>query len=120
MENRMTLAKFRSIMETQAKQDVKEIYTKLYGELDPDCDGCYELDFSDITKYQAVVTLEDSYQEICDDVIVDSIIVIGNGNIYLTGHIEFGDEVNEISFEQLNTDDLNRICELIQNKNYTL
>ncbi len=117
MRNQRKLNKFRSIMVEQIKIDVKSIYTKLYGEIADD--ESYELNFSDITQRAICVELNDYYGQRVKTYL-DTIVLTEN-DIYMTGVDEDCDtNFNEICFDELNTDEIVTIADVIWNKNYKL
>ena len=116
MTNQGKVNEFRAIMVEEIKMNVKSIYTKLYGEIAED--DSYELNFSDITEYDISVVLKGW----CDEflyVVLDTIVLSPN-DIYMTGHLENGECVEEIYFESLTADKIATIADILWNKNYKL
>lgn len=116
MTNQRKLNEFRSIMVEEIKFNVKSIYTKLFGEIADD--ESYVLKFSDITEYDISVVLKGW----CDEflyVVLDTIVLSPN-DIYMTGHLENGECVEEIYFESLTADKIATIADILWNKNYKL
>lgn len=117
MTNQGKINEFRSIMIEEIKKNVKNIYTKLYDEVDED--ESYVLDFTDITKHSINIAMEDDWQDCYTKVTLDT-IVITEEDIYMTGHTENGDSVEEIYFDSIDTDKLASIADAIWDKNYKL
>ena len=116
MTNQGKLNEFRSIMVEEIKFNIKSIYTKLFGEIADD--ESYVLKLSDITEYDISVVLKGW----CDEflyVVLDT-IVLSQNDIYMTGHLENGECVEEIYFESLTADKIATIADILWNKNYKL
>lgn len=89
--------------------NVKTIYKKLYNETP--VDGNYILDFSDITTRDVTVIVEDDYGQFIK-VLLDGIDV-SEDDIYFTSIDDLGDYSGEIYLDQLNTDVLSWIADII-------
>ena len=117
MTNQGKINEFRSIMIEEIKKNVMSIYTKLYGEVAVD-EG-YVLDFTDITKHEIAIAMEDDWQDCYTKVTLDT-IVITEEDIYMTGLTETGESVEEIYFDSIDTDKLASIADAIWDRNYKL
>lgn len=117
MTNQGKINEFRSIMIEEIKKNVMSIYTKLYGEVDED--ESYVLDFTDITKREIAIAMEDDWQDCYTKVTLDT-IVITEEDIYMTGLTENGDSVEEIYFDSIDTDKMASIADAIWDRNYKL
>lgn len=112
MTNQRKLNEFRSIMVKEIIFNVKSIYTKLFGKIADD--DSYVLKFSDITEYDISVVLKGW----CDEflyVVLDTIVLSPN-DIYMTGHLENGECVEEIYFESLTADKIATIADILWNR----
>lgn len=89
--------------------NVKTIYKKLYNETP--VDGNYILDFSDITTRDVTVIVEDEYGQFIK-VLIDGIDV-SEDDIHFTSIDDLGDYFGEIYLDQLNTDVLSWIADII-------
>jgi hypothetical protein len=101
----------------EIKKNVMSIYTKLYGEVT--VDESYVLDFTDITKREIAIAMEDDWQDCYTKVTLDT-IVITEEDIYMTGLTENGDSVEEIYFDSIDTDKMASIADAIWDRNYKL
>ena len=117
MTNQGKINEFRSIMIEEIKKNVISIYTNLYGEVDED--ESYVLNFTDITKHEIAIAMEDDWQDCYTKVTLDT-IVITEEDIYMTGHTEIGEIVEEIYFDEIDTDKMARIADAISDKNYKI
>lgn len=89
--------------------NVKTIYKKLYNETP--VDGNYILIFSDITTRDVTVIVEDDYGQLIK-VLLDGIDV-SEDDIHFTSIDDLGDYSGEIYLDQLNTDVLSWIADII-------
>ena len=103
----------RAEMISEIIKNVKTIYKKLYNETP--VDGNYILDFSDITTRDIDVIVEDNYGHL-DKVLLDGIDVSEN-DIHFTSVDDLGDYFGEIYPDELNTDILSWIADIIENYN---
>lgn len=117
MTNQGKINEFRSIMIEEIKKNVMSIYTKLYGEVEED--ESYVLDFTDITKREIAIAMEDDWQDCYSKVTLDTIVVTDE-DVYMTGLTENGDSVEEIYFDSIDTDKMASIADAIWEKNYKL
>jgi hypothetical protein len=101
----------------EIKKNVMSIYTKLYGEVT--VDESYVLDFTDITKREVAIVMEDGWMDCYNKVILDT-IVITEEDIYMTGLTDNGESVDEIYFESIDTDKMASIADIIWDRNYKL
>lgn len=99
----------RAEMISEIVENVKTIYKKSYNEIP--ADGNYILDFSDITTRDVAVVVEDDYGQF-NKVLLDGIDVSENG-IHFTSIDDLGDYSGEIYLDQLNTDVLSWIADII-------
>jgi len=99
----------RTEMMYEIIENVKTIYKKLYNETP--VDGNYILDFSDITTRDVAVVVEDDYGQF-NKVLLDGIDVSEDG-IHFTSIDDLGDYSGEIYLDQLNTDTLGWIADII-------
>jgi hypothetical protein len=99
----------RAEMISEIIGNVKTIYKKSYNETP--VDGNYILDFSDITTRDVAVVVEDDYGQF-NKVLLDGIDVSENG-IHFTSVDDLGDYSGEIYPDQLNTDVLSWIADII-------
>jgi hypothetical protein len=90
-------------------RNVKTIYKKIYNETP--VDGIYILDFSDITTREVAVVVEDDYGQF-NKVLLDGIDV-SEDDIHFTSIDDLGDYSGEIYPDQLNTDVLSWIADII-------
>lgn len=90
-------------------ENVKTIYKKLYNETP--VDGNYILDFSDITTRDISVIVEDDYGQL-NKVLLDGIDV-SEYDIHFTSIDDLGDYSGEIYLDQINTDILSWIADII-------
>lgn len=111
------IAEFRSVMTEEIKMNVKSIYNKIYGE--PEADMAYVLEMSDVAKEDVSVMLYDCWQDLYYKVYLASIVVTDD-DVYMTGYTETGENVDEIYFDDINTDDLAKVADLLWDKNYKL
>ena len=111
------IAVFRSVITEEIKMNVKSIYNKLYGE--PEEDMAYVLEMSDVTQQDVSVMLYDCWQDLYYKVYLISIVVTDD-DVYMTGYTETGDDVDEIYFDVINTDNLAKVSDVLWNKNYKL
>ena len=99
----------RAEMISEIIENVKTIYKKSYNETP--ADGNYILDFSDITTRDVAVVVEDDYGQF-NKVLLDGIDV-SEDNIHFTSIDDLGDYSGEIYLDQLNTDVLSWIADII-------
>lgn len=99
----------RAEMISEITESVKTIYKKTYNETP--ADGNYILDFSDITTRDVAVVVEDDYGQF-NKVLLDGIDVSEN-DIHFTSIDDLGDYSGEIYLDQLNTDVLSWIADII-------
>lgn len=99
----------RTEMMYEIIENVKTIYKKLYNETP--VDGNYILDFSDITTRDVAVVVEDDYGQF-NKVLLDGIDV-SEDDIHFTSIDDLGDYSGEIYLDQLNTDILGWIADMI-------
>ena len=114
MTNNEKIYDFRYTMIEEIKMNVKSIFTKLYGEIEED--ESYVLDFSDISNKKIAVYMEDIWQNCYTKVTLDTIVVTEE-DVYMTGHTECGDSVEEIYFYSIDTDMVAKIADAICEKN---
>jgi hypothetical protein len=99
----------RAEMISEIIGNVKTIYKKLYNETP--VDGNYILDFSDITSRDVAVAIEDDYGQVIK-VLLDGIDISEDG-IHFTYIDDLVNYPGEIYLDQLNTDVLSRIADII-------
>ena len=99
----------RTEMKFEIMAKVKTIYKKLYDETP--VDGNYILDFSDITTRDVTVVVEDDYGHL-NKVLLDGIDV-SEDDIHFTSIDDLGDYSGEIYLDQINTDILGWIVDII-------
>lgn len=98
----------RAEMISEIIRNVKTIYKKSYNETP--VDGIYILDFSDITTRDVSVVVEEDGQ--FNKVLLDGIDV-SEDDIHFTSVDDLGDYSGEIYLDQLNTDVLSWIADII-------
>jgi hypothetical protein len=117
MTNQSKLNDYRSIMVDEIKANVKFIYTKLYGQ--PADDEGYKLKFSDITKQEIDIDMENDRLDCYIKVTLNTIVLIED-DIYMTGFDECNNDVEEIYFDELSTDKIATIADILWNTIYNL
>lgn len=119
MTSKEMVNQVRMVMIERIKTSVKSIYLKRWNieSGDSDDEGYYELDFPDISKRQISFVMEDIHYDCYMNVILDTIVYHEEDDIiYMTGHVEDGEDVEEIYFDDLGTDDLAGIADAINSK----
>ena len=118
MTSKEMLNQVRMVMIERIKTGVKSIYiNKWKDDAGFEDEGCYELDFSDISKRQISFVMEDIHYDCHLNVILDTIVYYEEDDIiYMSGHVEDGEDVEEIYFDDLNTDDIAGIADAISSK----
>lgn len=110
----------RMVMIERIKEGVKSIYLNKYNNETEDFEdeGIYELDFSEISKHQISVVIEDIHYDCYLDVILETIIYNEEDDeIYMRGYVEDGgEEIEEIYFDDLTADDIAGIADAIGSK----
>lgn len=101
------------------KAGVKSIYLNKYSNEMEDFEDerIYDLDFSEISKHQISVVMEDIHYDCYLKVILDTIIYNEEDDeIYMRGYVEDGEEIEEIYFDDLNGEDIAKIADAISGK----
>lgn len=115
MTSKEMLNQVRMVMIERIKTGVKSIYlNKWKDSQDFEDEGYYDLEFSEISKRQISFVMEDIHYECYLNVILDTIVYDEEDDVlYMSGHIEDGDDVEEIYFDDLRTDDIAGIADAI-------
>lgn len=118
MTSKEMLNQVRMVMIERIKAGVKSIYlNKWKDDAGFEDEGIYELDFSEISTHQMSVVMEDIHYDCYLNVILDTIVYDEEDDtIYMSGHVEDGEDVEEIYFDDLGTDDLAGIADAINSK----
>jgi hypothetical protein len=118
MTSKEMLNQVRMVMIERIKTGVKSIYlNKWKDSQDFEDEGYYDLDFSEISKRQISFVMEDIHYDCYLNVILDTIVYDEEDDvIYMSGHVEDGDDVEEIYFDDLTTDDIAGIADAINSK----
>ena len=118
MTSKEMLNQVRMVMIERIKAGVKSIYlNKWKDDAGFEDEGYYELDFSEISKRQISFVMEDIHYDCYLNVILDTIFYDEEADtIYMSGHVEDGEDVEEIDFDDLGTDDLAGIADAISSK----
>ena len=118
MTSKEMLNQVRMVMIERIKEGVKSIYlNKWKNDANFEDEGYYELDFSEISKHQISVVMDCTYYDSYLNVILDTIVYDEEDDtIYMSGHVEDGEDVEEIYFDDLGTDDLAGIADAISGK----
>ena len=119
MTSKEMLNQVRMVMIERIKAGVKSIYLNKYNNEAEDFEdeGIYDLDFSEISTHQMSVVMEDIHYDCYLNVILDTIVYDEEDDvIYMTGHVEDGEDVEEIYFDDLTADDIAGIADAIGSK----
>lgn len=118
MTSKEMVNQVRMVMIERIKDGVKSIYlNKWKNDADFEDEGYYDLDFSEISKRQISFVMEDIHYDCYMNVILDTIVYDKEEDtIYMSGHVEDGEDVEEIYFDDLNTDDIAKIADAISSK----
>ena len=118
MTSKEMLNQVRMVMIERIKAGVKSIYLNEWKDSEGfEDEGYYELEFSEISKRQISFVMEDVHCECYLNVILDTIVYDEEDDvIYMSGHIEDGDDVEEIYFDDLTADDIAGIADAIDSK----
>ena len=118
MTSKEMLNQVRMVMIERIKAGVKSIYLNEWKDnADFEDEGYYDLEFSEISKHQISFVMEDIHYDCYLNVILDTIVYDEEDDtIYMSGHIEDGEDVEEIYFDDLNTDDIAGIADAISSK----
>lgn len=119
MTSKEMLNQVRMVMIERIKTSVKSIYLNKYSNEMEDFEDerVYDLDFSEISKQQISFVMEDIHYDCYLKVILDTIVYDEEDDvIYMSGHIEDGDDVEEIYFDDLTADDIAGIADAINSK----
>jgi hypothetical protein len=118
MTSKEMLNQVRMVMIERIKAGVKSIYiNKWKDDAGFEDEGYYDLDFSDISTHQISFAMEDIHYDCYLNVILDTIVYDEEDDvIYMTGHVEDGEEIEEIYFDELGTDDIAGIADAINSK----
>ena len=118
MTSKEMLNQVRMVMIDRIKAGVKSIYLNKYNnEEDFEDEGIYDLDFSEISTRQMSCMIEDIHYDCFLKVILDTIVYDEEDDvIYMSGHVEDGEDVEEIYFDDLTADDIAGIADAIGSK----
>ena len=119
MTSKEMINQVKMVMIERIKTGVKSIYLNKYKNETEDFEdeGIYDLDFSEISTHQMSVVMEDIHYDCYLKVILDTIVYDEEDDtIYMSGHVEDGEDVEEIYFDDLGTDDLAGIADAISSK----
>lgn len=119
MTSKEMLNQVRMVMIERIKTGVKSIYLNKYNNEMEDFEDerIYDLDFSEISKHQISCVIEDTHYDCFLKVILDTIIYDEEDDvIYMRGHIEDGDDVDEIYFDDLTAENIAGIADAINIK----
>ena len=118
MTSKEMLNQVRMVMIERIKAGVKSIYlNKWKDDAGFEDEGYYELDFSEISTHQMSCMIEDIHYDCFLKVILDTIVYDEEDDtIYMSGHVEDGEDVEEIYFDDLNADDIAKIADAISSK----
>ena len=118
MTSKEMLNQVKMVMIERIKEGVKSIYLNKYNnEEDFEDEGIYDLDFSEISTRQMSCMIEDIHYDCFLKVILSTIVYDEEDDtIYMSGHIEDGEDVEEIYFDDLNADDIAKIADAISSK----
>jgi hypothetical protein len=119
MTSKEMLNQIRMVMIERIKTSVKSIYLKKWNSESEDFEdeGYYDLEFSEISKHQISFVMEDIHYDCYLNVVLDTIVYDEEDDvIYMTGHVEDGEDVEEIYFDDLGTDDIAGIADAIGSK----
>ena len=118
MTSKEMLNQVRMVMIEKIKEGVKSIYLNKYNnEEDFEDERIYDLDFSEISTRQMSCMIEDIHYDCFLKVILDTIVYDEEDDtIYMSGHIEDGEDVEEIYFDDLTADDIAGIADAINSK----
>lgn len=119
MTSKEMLNQVRMVMIERIKTGVKSIYLNKYNNEAEDLEdeGIYDLDFSEISKRQISFAMEDIHYDCYLNVILDTIVYDEEDDvIYMSGHVEDGEDVEEIYFDDLTADDIAGIADAINSK----
>jgi DNA-binding protein Fis len=118
MTSKEMLNQAKMVMIERIKAGVKSIYLNKWKDSEGfEDEGYYELEFSEISKRQISVVMEDIHYDCYLEVILDTIIYNEeDGEIYMRGYVEDGgEEIEEIYFDDLNGEDIAKIADAINN-----
>ena len=107
------------MVDTIIKEGVKSIYLNKWNSESENIEdeGIYELDFSEISSHQISVMMDCTYYDSYLNVVLDTIVYDEEDDVvYMSGHVEDGEDVEEIYFDDLNTDDIAKIADAISSK----
>ena len=115
MTGKEMVSQIRMVMIARIKRGVKSIYLNKWKDSEGfEDEGYYELDFPEISNHHISFVMEDIHYDCYLNVILDTIVYDEEDDvIYMSGHIEDGDDVEEIYFDDLTTDDIARIADAI-------
>lgn len=119
MTSKEMLNQDRMVMIERIKTGVKSIYLNKYNNEMEDFkdEGIYDLDFSEISNRQISCMIEDIHYECYLNVILDTIVYDEEDDVlYMRGYVEDGEEIDEIYFDDLITDDIAGIADAINSK----
>jgi hypothetical protein len=120
MTSKEMLNQVRMVMIERIKAGVKSIYLNKYSNEMEDFEDerIYDLDFSEISKHQISVVMEDIHYDCYLKVILDTIIYNEEDDeIYMRGYVEDGgEEIDEIYFDDLTAEDIAGIADAIGSK----
>ena len=119
MTSKEMLNQVKMVMIERIKESVKSIYISKYINETEDFEdvGIYDLDFSEISTRQMSCVIEDIHYDCFLKVILDTIVYDEEDDtIYMSGHIEDGEDVEEIYFDDLTADDIAGIADAINSK----
>jgi hypothetical protein len=118
MTSKEMLNQVRMVMIERIKEGVKSIYlNKWKNDADFEDEGYYDLEFSEISTRQISFVMEDIHYDCYMNVILDTIVYDEEDDvIYMSGHVEDGEDVEEIYFDDLNADDIAKIADAISSK----
>ena len=119
MTSKEMLNLVRMVVVDRIKIGVKSIYISEYNNEMEDFEdvGIYDLDFSEISNHQISCVIEDIHYDCFLKVILDTIVYDEKDDVvYMRGHVENGEEIDEIYFDDLTTDDIVGIADAINSK----
>lgn len=119
MTSKEMLNQIRMVMIERIKAGVKSIYLNKYSNEMEDFEDerIYDLDFSEISKHQMSVVMEDIHYDCYLKVILDTIVYDEEDDVlYMRGHVEDGEEIDEIYFDDLTAENIAGIADAISGK----
>ena len=109
MTSKEMINQVKMVMIERIKTGVKSIYLNKYNNETEDFEdeGIYELDFSEISSHQISVMMDCTYYDSYLNVVLDTIVYDEEDDVvYMSGHVEDGEDVEEIYFDDLTAEDI--------------